>query len=134
MGWFSSLFGGERERQIIQLEGDGDYDCEVVGESHYQDALSQITGGKTENGHEFACVAFLEPEPTNANDRNAVMVVIEGLKVGYLSKPHAAAMSYILKKHKADAGQADAIIVGGWSGRGGRKAEGHFGVRLDIPV
>lgn len=133
MGWLSRLFGGGPNTYTV-LSGDGDYECEVVGESHYQEALARITGGKTADGHEFECIALLEPEPGNRNDPNAVTVTIEGELVGYLSRPHAKAMTIIFKRHNLAGAEASALIVGGWSGRGGRKAEGHFGVKLDIPV
>jgi hypothetical protein len=134
MGWLGRLFGRRRERRVVQLEGDGDFECEVVGESHYQQALGQLVGGKTSEGHEFACLALLEREPANRHDGNAVTVSIGGYKVGYLSRPHAAVMATVFKKHRLDAAQADAVIVGGWSRGKGRAPEGHFGVRLDIPV
>ena len=133
MGWLSKLFGG-KPTKLVRLEGDGDYECEVVGESHYQDALGCITGGKTEDGHELECEALLEREPHNRNDPNAITVRIDGKLVGYLPRHHAKAMTIIFNKHELAGAYADAVIVGGWSGRKGRKAEGHFGVRLDIPV
>ena len=133
MGWLSGLFGKKPEG-IVWLEGDGDFECEVVGESNYQPALAKITGGKTEDGHEFKCVAALVLEPTNKHDRNAVMVQIDGYLVGYLSRPHAASLSDILTRKGLEGAQANAVIVGGWSRRTGRNVEGHFGVKLDIPV
>lgn len=133
MGWLSEFFGS-KPTKVVHLEGDGDFECEVVGESHYQDALAHITGGKTKDGHEFECIALLTPEPDNANDKNAVFVSIDGLKIGYLNRQHAKAMTAILRKHKLGGAQAAAMIVGGWTGRGGRKSDGHYGVKLDIPV
>lgn len=134
MGWLSGLFGKKPEG-IVWLEGDGDYECEVVGESNYQPALAKLTGGKTEDGHEYECVASLVPEPTNKHDHNAIMVHIDGQLVGYLGRAHAATMADILKRKGLAGAQANAVIVGGWVGRKGRqKSEGHFGVKLDIPV
>ena len=132
-GWMSDLFDG-KPTKIVRLEGDGDFECEVVGESHYQDALTQITGGKTREGHEFECTALLTPEPENPNDKHAVFVTIDGRKVGYLNRQHAKAMTVILRNHKLGGAEAAAVIVGGWTGRAGHKSDGHYGVRLDIPV
>jgi hypothetical protein len=62
----------------------GAEDLEVVGESAYQDALWNICGGR--QGDQIRCpiVAVLVPEPTNPYDANAISVVIDGSKVGYL--------------------------------------------------
>lgn len=133
MGWLSGLFG-KKPNGIVWLEGDGDFECEVVGESNYQAALVKITGGKTKDGHELDCVADLVPEPTNRHDRNAIMVQINGHLVGYLCRPHAAALSDILSQKGIAGAQANAVIVGGWARRTSRNAEGHFGVKLDIPL
>ncbi len=135
MGWLSNLFRSPpKPTRYVTLEGDGSYRCPVVGESQYQDALGQITGGKTEDGHEFECVAVLEPEPSNPYDSNAVAVRINGQTVGYLSKPLARAMCVTLKQHNLAGVQVGAVVVGGWASRKGRKPEGHYGVKLDIAV
>lgn len=122
----------DAEKRYARLEGDGDYELDIVGESHYQDALDTIAGGKTEDGHELECEAILERERNNPHDPNAVAVYIDDKKVGYLSRPHARRLSAILDKQKLDGGVAEAIIVGGW--RRANNDEGHYGVRLDIPV
>lgn len=131
MGLFDWLTR-KRSREFTTFEGDGSYELEVVGESNYQEALNRLAGGKTEDGHEIECIAMLIPEPDNRHDPNAVMVQIEGKLVGYLSRDVAQAMTMLFKKHNLAGAQADAIIVGGWSGRRGRKSDGHYGVRLDI--
>jgi len=133
MGWLSNLFGAKPTR-ISEIQGDGEFDCEVVGESNYQDALSRITGGKTSDGHSFECTALLLAEPNNRHDPNAVVVQIQGETVGYLPRHHAKQIAAVFRKNNLAGAEAGAIVVGGWTGRGGRKAEGHFGVRLDIPV
>lgn len=123
---------GSAEKRYVRLEGDGDYELDIVGESRYQDALDTIVGGKTEDGHEFECEATLERERDNPNDPNAVAVFIEDKKVGYLSRAHARRLSAILDNKKLDGGVAEAMIVGGW--KRSNNDEGHYGVRLDIPV
>lgn len=93
----------------------------VRGESHYQDALSDLCGGKIEGGHKFACEADLVPEPDNPHDPNAVAVFIQGRKVGYLPRQSARRFGKAAKRCPAQ-------IVGGWRDASG---EGHFGVELD---
>ena len=70
---------------------DGDVDLEVVGESHYQDNLWRLVGGRS-SPDERARVdihAVLVAETDNPYDPNAVSVWIRGLKVGYLSRDDA---------------------------------------------
>jgi len=58
----------------------------VVGESHYQPALRAAAGGrKAQDWDDHITVeAQLVPEPNNKFDRNAVAVLVNGRKVGYL--------------------------------------------------
>jgi len=60
---------------------------DVVGESNYMDSLEVILG-PSPLGHNRrkAVLAGLVPEPTNQYDKNAIMVVVENKKVGYISK------------------------------------------------
>lgn len=122
----------DKEKRYVRLEGDGDYELAIVGASKFQNELSAIAGGKTEDGHEFECKATLEREPGNPHDSNAVAVYIKERKVGYLSRDHARRLSAILDSKNLDGGIAKALIVGGWDR--GRGDEGSFGVRLDIPI
>jgi len=86
---------GQAERpqtQSIQVQLlDGAEDLEVVGESHYQENLWQLVGGRhnpEERVRVTACAALV-PEPDNPYDANAVAVWVNGLKVGYLSRDDA---------------------------------------------
>ena len=130
MAWLSRLFGIGRSR--LFLEGDHEFGFEVVGESKYQDALSNICGGHCEEGHEHECVAELVPEPDNPYDPNAVAVLIEGEKVAYLSRFDAKRYLDELARlgHAGDRASCNAMINGGWD-RGGRD-KGYFGVELDV--
>lgn len=109
-----------------QLEGEGDFDFEIVGESHYQDALDTICGGKTVDGHEHYCVAYLVPEPTNPHDRNAIAVHIDNLKVGHIPASLAPRMAAAMQGRTVT---VDALIAGGWRQD---NDEGYYGVRLDL--
>lgn len=112
--------------------GDDSFEWEVVWESHYQDALSAICGGRTAQGHEHYCDAVLKPESDNPYDKNAVAVFIEGRKVAHLQAAVAKAYCRMLKNTgmQGAAIACDAVIVGGWEHKSGDS--GHFGVKLDI--
>lgn len=133
-GWASPRERYEAGAPIVpHVDGDGSYEFDIVGESNYQDNLTRIAGGKTEDGHELECRAVLVLEPTNPHDANAIRVEINGLVVGYIPRGYAPGMSDVIRRH-APAGRSsvNALIVGGWQRSGGR--EGSFGVKLDIDV
>src|SRR5262245_11011731 len=69
----------------------GGHDLEVVGESHYQDALWQAVGRRTTERVRVEIQAVLVAESDNAYDRNAIAVWTGGNKVGYLSREDAEA-------------------------------------------
>ena len=135
MGLVSRLFGSKKQaQQVAILGGNGSYELQVVGESHYQKALEKITGGKTKDGHEMEVEAMLIHDDKNPYDNQAVAVKINGELVGYLSRDLARQF----RKQMAASGYQNkpalckALIVGGWNRGGGD--EGHFGVRLDLPL
>jgi hypothetical protein len=70
-------------------EGRGDFEFEVVGESHYQATLAALAGPHRAESAEKPCRAVLVLEDTNAHDPKAVCVQIEGKKVGYLARKDA---------------------------------------------
>jgi hypothetical protein len=114
------------------LRGPGLYDFDIVGESYYQDALEEICGGKTIQGHQKEVMAILIHEDNNPKDDKAIRVDIEGMTVGYLERKFAREY----RKRLSEAGYPDlaaacnALITGGWRRY---ESEGHFGVRLDLP-
>ena len=68
----------------------GATEVRVVGESHHQDALLVLTGGRRHyGGVRMETVACLRPEPGNSADPEAIAVTIGGRMVGYLSRPDA---------------------------------------------
>ena len=69
----------------------GRHDLEVVGESQYQDALWRAAGGRTAERVRVEVQAVLLPEPDNLYDANAITVLIDGAKVGYLCRDDAHA-------------------------------------------
>lgn len=140
MGLFSGMFGGHKNpskftMQIAELNnGPGTYSVDVVGESHYQEALEDICGGKTEEGHRLKVDVFLVLEDDNPHDPKAVCIYIQEQPVGYLDRETARSF----RKQLAAAGlkevamKCGAIIVGGWDR--GRDDQGHFGVKIDLPT
>ena len=63
---------------------------EVVGESHYQDALRDIRA-ELEDEDEDQTGIILSPEPENPHDPKAVAVTTyQGVTIGYLSSEEAA--------------------------------------------
>ena len=139
MGPFRWLFrrgaerpGSSKKSRNVAIDGPGEFDFDIVGESFNQGALNRICGGKTDAGHELEVTAVLIEEPENPHDPNAVKVVIAGETVGHLCRLDAK----LYKARLARAGltgepvSVEAIITGGWD-RGAR-GEGHYGVKLDM--
>ncbi len=136
MGLLSWLRGIATEASAppININGTGDYLLEVVGEASYQDAISQICGGKTKQGHRKQVQALLVHDDANQHDRKAVRVDVAGSTVGYLSREHARKFRDQLTRmgHRGAPVACAAIIVGGWDRGNGNT--GHFGVKLDVPM
>jgi len=140
MGLFSWLFGSDaRPSKIIMqvadiTNGPGTYDVDVVGESHYQDALENVCGGRTEDSQRLQVEAFLVPENDNPYDSKAVCVHIQDQIVGYLDRETARSFREEMAENGMTgvAAKCNAIIVGGWDRGGGDR--GHFGVKLDLPT
>ncbi len=110
----------------VELRGNGQFQLEIKGESHYQDNIQRAA-----NKHGYSSLpAMLILEDENPYDRNAVRVEIDGLKVGYLSREVAPLYrkQLQLKGHPRAIGTCDARIYGG---SGDRPT---FGIWLDIPV
>lgn len=82
-----------------------EFPVSVVGESHYQDALSGIKGEKRYSHR----TAVTQPQPDNPYDPNAVQVLIAGALVGYLSR--ADAILY-RRRYKGGRQECRAIILG----------------------
>lgn len=70
---------------------DGAVNLGVVGESHYQDELWQVVGGRRsrEDRVRTDVHAILVAETNNVHDEDAISVWVNGLKIGYLSSDDA---------------------------------------------
>lgn len=94
----------------------GSHDLEVVGESHYQDALWRVVGGRTTDRVRAEVQAVLVAESDNVYDPNAISVWIDGMKVGYLSREDAEVYRPGLLALQAREGKSiglRGVIVGG---------------------
>lgn len=121
---------------MLKIEGEGAFDVDIVGESHYQDALDAIAGPKCPEGVDHECEAILVPEASNPHDPNAVRVEIEECTVGYLPREFAKLWRGMLTRtgRSGEPIIVDAMIVGGWrrERRDGSVTEGLYSVKLDI--
>lgn len=138
MSFLSRLLGTKRTKiptHVVagSIDGSGDFALQIVGESHYQNALAEIVGGRTEQGAQLVVNALLIHEDDNPHDSQAVKVQICGYTVGYLNREDAR--SYRRQLQRQGIGGCTvgckAMIVGGWYR--GPDDWGHFGVRLDLP-
>lgn len=82
---------------------------EVVGESHYQDAIRAAC-----DAYGRAQLAQLVREPRNKHDRNAVAVRLAGRTVGYLPARDAVEWHDVLRAQGGTA-TARATVTGGWT-------------------
>lgn len=115
------------------IKGPGAFTVDVVGESHYQENLEKICGGRTRESQDLKVRATLIPESDNPYDKNAVRVDIQGKTVGHLSREAAGEYRRDLRAAGFQNAPATcwANVRGGWK-RG--QDEGHFGVKLDLPI
>ncbi len=103
-------------KPVGDIPGDGDFEHEVVGESHYQDALIEISEGL---GDDRICQAALVLEDDNPHDNKAVGVYIDKKKVGHMSREDARKFRTHLKKNKYPEGtySCKARLFGGTKGK-----------------
>jgi hypothetical protein len=107
---------------------------DVVGEARHQDALLALTGGQRRyGGVDVATAAHLVPDPENPADPDAIAVVINGRRVGWLARVDAARYRNLVAGTRSRIGDATctARIRGGWD-RGAGDV-GRFGVVLRLP-
>jgi len=121
---------------VVMNSGPGTFECEVVGESHYQDELRQIVRDEgldpTQPGELF-CQVFLLCETENPHHENAVAVVLRQKVVGRLSRADADVLAPQLRKlANTSTGSGGKVLCVqacvGWS------RSDAIGVRLDMDV
>ena len=108
----------------VVLEGDDL--VRVVGTSHYQDALLELSGRQADEEIRVQKVAVFVPEPDNPHDPNAIAIKIEDRLVGYLSRDENRRWLDVVSGHAVG---AEAMIAG----RGGTHGLGVF-LRLPTPT
>lgn len=118
--------------QEFHWEGTGDFEFEIVGESHYQETLARLAGERGTQSVERRYKAKLVLEDHNLHDPKAVAVRIDNETVGYLSREDARSYRRRLGQKRLSGINAtcDAIIVGGGTRRDGERL--FYGVKLDM--
>jgi hypothetical protein len=111
---------------------EGDSLVPVVGTSHYQEALTEISGRQADEEIRVEKIAVLVPEPDNPHDPNAIAVQIDGRLVGYLSRNENPRWQDIVKTLGArdHSAAAEAMIAG----RGPGGGTTNLGVFLRLPT
>jgi hypothetical protein len=111
---------------------EGDELVSVVGTSHYQPALAEISGRKADEEIRFETRATLVPEPDNPHDPNAIAVHIANRLVGYLSREENPRWQEVVKTlaDHGHCGAAEAMIAG----RGPGGGTSNLGVFLRLPT
>ncbi len=131
MGIFTKLY---TEQESVFVQGNGQYELEVISEPRRQQYLEALCGGYSIKGSKQEVMAKLHYENCNPSDKYSIRVVVNGGTVGYLLPDEAR--SYRKKIEKA--GQ-DGIIVS-CKARivGGKKAwlskKTDFKVWIDLPI
>jgi hypothetical protein len=111
---------------------EGEEFVHVVGVSHYQPALTSITGRPAGEEVRFETRATLVPEPDNPHDPNAVAVHIGGQLVGYLARDEAPRWKEIVDTLAAhDHLAACEVMI---AGRGPDSGTSNLGVFLRLPT
>lgn len=123
------------DTHLLDAEGYGMFDLEVVGESKFQENLWKLFGDPPKDGerkeHECHAIVLLDGE-----SENGVSVQIDGYEVGYLGAEDAAIFQDNIDQANLEFGitmimaRCDAVIVGGFLLRDGSRA--HLGVKLDL--
>ena len=115
------------------LSSSEQFSTKIVGTSFCQENLIRVCGPKKEESVELEVAAELILENNNPADVNAVAVLVNGLKVGYL--PKREAMIHRIFIHGSDYNKDRLIclgkINGGWDNGHGNC--GHYGVTVDLP-
>ena len=86
----------QQEDEVHDLLAPAGDIIEVVSTATYQEALAAVADGEPDTVQDVEKWAHLIPEPDNPWDRNAVAVYVDGRKVGYLPREHAAAYASLL--------------------------------------
>ncbi len=123
---YKRLRGGRGEAPDLGAEN---WNQQVVGESHYQKAISKAVGGqKDRDGSHWRGDAEISHDKKNKHDRYAVVVKINGKTVGYL--PASETNRSLVEELQGKSLSVPARIKGGFVTGDGSRAS--YGVELSI--
>lgn len=144
MGWLDSVRSLFSRKALTQHSQDapvqggyhwpatGSFPVQVVGESFHRDSIQRIAGNAHGAKALVFCTAALMEEHDNEHDPNAVSVIIEGAKVGYLSRDQAlrfrSVLAHLDLKHPTT---CNAVISGG---RTDAERQRDFCIELDLDL
>jgi hypothetical protein len=116
---------------IAKIRGNGKFDTEVVGESHYAESFEALFRAHRvdDREDEWTGDAVLKLEANNPHDRNAVAVYLEGRQVGYLSRDMAQDFRHALLRDGLTGRDEYAVAARVYWGGEDR----HHSVSLDLP-
>ena len=131
MGIYTELYP---EQEPVFIEGDGQFQLDVIASPDHQNYLKSLCGGYSLRGSKLQVVAKLHYDNCNPEDKNAIRVVINGGTVGYLSPEHAM----LFRERIRITGQEGIIVSCNAQVVGGRKfwffRKTGFSVRIDLPI
>jgi hypothetical protein len=111
------------------VDGHRDFvEIEVVGESHYQDALERLAGPRNEFSKFELVGVTLRCDPDNPHDRYAIRVECQGQLVGYVKRGFCGIFHPAIARRFGGALECAGVIVGGWDR--GMRDRGMFGIRV----
>lgn len=98
-----SAWSGYLMAKMIRDQGSGllvgERQVGVNGESHYQQALYTVAGSiDPVAGCQKRCVAVLVPEPSNPFNARAIIVGVNGMKVGYVADDETEALEPLMAR------------------------------------
>lgn len=124
MGILSRIFGGGQPAPT-PVELTSDAECLswpepvdiVAGESHYESALRRIAGPPRDEGWHVEVDLALQREPDNESDSDAIAVLIDGTKVGYISADVCGKLAPAMEMHGPvpRIGGIPGLVRGGWT-------------------
>lgn len=119
----------EINHYLIQVQGNNVFKYEVVGENSYLENIAKILGG---HYGEIKTRARLKLEPYNKHDPKAIAVIIDDLKVGYISKAKTKNWQELLERALKENAYID-LGARIWYGPNARNGKEQGSVKLDVP-
>lgn len=104
---------------------------EISGESFYHDAIIDVIGEPTEDGHDVTVNGRLVRDPSNNYDSNAIKCIINGRHVGFVNRDDAEDISRYMDSHNITEILVSCEVTGGWSR--GKNDSGFFGITAYAP-